>query len=246
MKLILQVIAWILLPLIATFISCKKEKSCKDCKEHNKPPIAVAGSDRVITLPADSALLDGSASSDPDGTISEWLWKKITGPASFNIANTSAPKTVVKNLGVGTYQFELKVTDNGGLSAGDTVQITVQIGVTDSSQANLPPVATAGANQNITAFANSCITGNTPSVKLNGSSSYDPDGIITSYQWTKISGPSYYTIASPNAAQTDVNDLIEGTYQFELKIIDNGGLSGRDTVQIAVTAQPSLNCDNSA
>ena len=56
--------------------------------EGNKPPIAVAGSDQVITLPTDSALLDGSASSDPDGKISDpiaigWRWEKISGPASF-------------------------------------------------------------------------------------------------------------------------------------------------------------------
>jgi hypothetical protein len=50
----------------------------------NKPPTAVAGPDQVITLPTDSVSLDGMTSNDPDGTISEWLWKKISGPASFN------------------------------------------------------------------------------------------------------------------------------------------------------------------
>ena len=66
-----------------------------------------------------------SASSDPDGTISEWLWTKISGPASFNITNPRSAKTVVKNLDAGIYQFELKVTDNGGLSAKDTIQVIV-------------------------------------------------------------------------------------------------------------------------
>jgi hypothetical protein len=65
------------------FISCKKETSCEGCINGNKPPIAIAGPDQVITLPTDSVLLDGSASNDPDGTISEWLWQKISGPASF-------------------------------------------------------------------------------------------------------------------------------------------------------------------
>ncbi|HET6766136.1 MAG TPA: hypothetical protein VFH08_02015 [Chitinophagaceae bacterium] len=31
---------------------------------------AIAGPDQVITLPADSVLLDGSSSNDPDGRIS--------------------------------------------------------------------------------------------------------------------------------------------------------------------------------
>ncbi len=44
-------------------------------------------------------------------------------PASFNIQNTAAVKTAVKNLSAGTYQFELKVTDNGGLMARDTMSV---------------------------------------------------------------------------------------------------------------------------
>ena len=76
--------------LAGIFISCEKEESCEGCRENNKPPIAIAGPDQVITLPTDSILLDGSASYDSDGTISDpiaigWLWKKISDPASFNM-----------------------------------------------------------------------------------------------------------------------------------------------------------------
>jgi hypothetical protein len=80
------------------FISCQKPKTpCEGCRG-NKPPISVAGPDQVITLPTDSVSLDGNASSDPDGTISEWHWTKISGPASFSINSASLIKTVVKNL----------------------------------------------------------------------------------------------------------------------------------------------------
>ena len=68
---------------MAIITACKKERSCEGCKEINKPPIAVAGPDQVITLPTDSISLGGSASNDPDGTISDRFWKKISGPASF-------------------------------------------------------------------------------------------------------------------------------------------------------------------
>lgn len=71
-----QVEKWTVIFLLAGIvnsISCKKEYSCENCKETNKPPIAIAGSDQVITLPTDSVILDGSLSNDPDGTISEWL-----------------------------------------------------------------------------------------------------------------------------------------------------------------------------
>ena len=46
----------------------------------------------MITLPTDSISLDASAASDPDGTISDRLWKKISGPASFNVINSSCRK----------------------------------------------------------------------------------------------------------------------------------------------------------
>src|SRR6187399_2687507 len=122
MKPVLKVSSFILLIAVLIHISCKKEYSCEGCAtKNNKPPIAVAGLDRVITLPTDSVLLDGRQSSDLDGIISEWLWTKISGPVSFNIIKPSDSLTKVKALVVGTYLFELKVTDNGGLSAKDTM-----------------------------------------------------------------------------------------------------------------------------
>ena len=109
------------------FVSCKKETACEECINGSKPPIAIAGPDQGITLPTDSISLDGSASNDPDGTISEWLWKKISGPASFNIRASSMSKTNVSNLVAGIYQFELKVTDAGGLFSKDTVKVNVNV-----------------------------------------------------------------------------------------------------------------------
>jgi PKD domain/Kelch motif/Galactose oxidase, central domain len=217
-------------------LSCKKEKSCEGCKENNKPPIAIAGPDQVITLPTDSVSLDGSSSNDPDGTISEWLWTKISGPASFILNNSTASNSVVKNLVNGVYQFELKVTDNGGLFAKDTMQIIVN----DPLQPNRPPVANAGADQTITLPANT--------VNLNGSASIDPDNNITTYLWSMIVGPSSFNIANANTVQTQVVNLVQGIYQFELKVTDAGGLFSKDTLQVTVMAQvppPPVLCDNS-
>jgi Tol biopolymer transport system component len=210
--------------LAVIFISCEKEYSCEGCKENNKPPIAVAGPDQSITLPTDSISLDGSASSDPDGTISGWLWTKISG-ASFIIVNTTTPKTIVGNLDTGIYKFELQVTDDKGLTAKDTMQVTVN----SVTPINRPPVANAGTDQTINFPTNG--------VMLDGGASTDPDNNITAYGWTKISGPSLFTIANPNAVQTQVTNLAEGIYQFELKVTDALGLFDRDTVRVQVTVQ---------
>ena len=216
---------------IFIFNSCKKEKSCEGCKENNKPPIAIAGPDQVVTLPTDSISLDGSASNDPDGKISEWRWKKIEGPASFNIVAANNAKTKVKNLVAGTYEFELMVTDNGSLSAKDTMQVIVDAVV----PTNHPPVANAGPDQTIILPTNT--------VNLNGSASTDPDNNITSYAWTKISGPSSFNIVNANAVQTQATNFAEGIYQFELRVTDADGLMAKDTIQVTVNASPPTETD---
>src|SRR5688500_18429873 len=132
MKLILNCTIFILLAGALVHRSCKKEFLCQNRRETNKPPDAHAGKDSVIIFPLDSIILDGSASIDPDGTITGYRWTKISGPSLFVIVNASSSKTVAKNLLAGAYRFELKVTDDGGLSAKDTVQILVNVTNTDS------------------------------------------------------------------------------------------------------------------
>jgi K319L-like, PKD domain/WD40-like Beta Propeller Repeat len=101
----------------------------------NRPPVANAGADQVITLPSNSVNLNGSASTDPNNNISSYLWTKISGPSSFNIADANAVQTQVTNLVEGVYQFELKVTDAGGLFDKDITQVTVMMN-------QLPPCTT--------------------------------------------------------------------------------------------------------
>jgi hypothetical protein len=187
--------------------------------------VANAGKDTIIYLPADSVLLNGENSGDPDGTITSFQWKKIAGPSSFSIPNTGVAKSIVINLVEGVYQFELKVTDNDGLSAKDTVQVTV------NKPVNQPPVADAGPDQDILLPTNI--------VNLDGSASSDPDNNIISYQWKKIAGPSSFAIVNTNTAQTQVTNLIEGNYLFELTVTDTKGLFDKDTVQVKV--YPAIN-----
>ena len=121
-----QIFFVILILVTICFPTCKKEPPCEGCAtKSNIPPIAVAGPDQVSTFLIDSVLLDGRNSSDPDGSISNYLWTKISGPDSFNIIKPTDSLTKVKALVAGTYLFELKVTDNGGLSAKDTMQVFV-------------------------------------------------------------------------------------------------------------------------
>ena len=205
------------------YVSCKKEYSCENCIGNNKPPVAHAGKDTTIILPVDSVILDGRASTD-DKKIVSYQWTKISGPDTFKIVQPTAARTTVNKLVKGVFEFELKVTDAEGLFSKDTVQVTVNV----TTLTNHPPVACAGSDRTITLP--------TDTVTLDGSCSTDPDNNIISYPWTKISGPSSFNIANANAVQTQVTNLVQGVYQFELKVTDAGGLFDRDTIQVTVMA----------
>ena len=230
-KFFIITIAWCCVVSMLFQLSCKRELSCEGCgAKDNKPPIAIAGPDQVITLPTDSVLLDGRQSSDPDGMISSYLWTKISGPASLNIVKPSDSITKVKTLEAGTYLFELKVTDNAGLSARDTLRVTVDSVLTT----NHPPIANAGSDQTITLPTNT--------ITLNGSGSTDPDNNVSSHVWTKVSGPSSFSIVNSNVVQTQLTNLVQGTYQLELKVTDAGGLFSKDTMQVIVNTTPTNPC----
>ena len=98
MKSIIKFSVFIFFTGIILFISCKKDLSCENCIGGNQPPIANAGRDTTTVLPVDSVMLDGSASYDPDGKIVSSHWSKISGLASFIIANANSVQTQVTNL----------------------------------------------------------------------------------------------------------------------------------------------------
>jgi endoglucanase len=95
---------------------------------NNQAPTANAGPDQSISLPTSSVQLNGSGT-DPDGTISSYSWRRISGPGSptFNNANIANP--VVSNLIAGTHTFRLTVTDNGNATAFDDVVINVRAAI---------------------------------------------------------------------------------------------------------------------
>ncbi|XP_006934623.2 dyslexia-associated protein KIAA0319-like protein homolog isoform X4 [Felis catus] len=96
-------------------------------EEMNKPPVAKITGSVVITLPTDTAELDGSKSSD-DKAIVSYLWTRDEGsPAAGEVLNHSDhhPILFLSNLVEGTYTFHLHVTDAKGES--DTDRTTVEV-----------------------------------------------------------------------------------------------------------------------
>ncbi|MBC7936120.1 MAG: hypothetical protein H7Y86_12280, partial [Rhizobacter sp.] len=190
----------------------------------NEAPVASAGNNMAITLPTNTVTVTGSAT-DADGTVSSYAWARISGPAQGTFITSNTATATIINLAEGLYELQLTVTDNNGATGKDTLQVLV------NAAPNLAPVADAGTNNVITLPLNTAT--------LSGKGT-DPDGTISSYAWVKKSGPSAGTIATANSATTDVNNLVQGVYQYELTVTDNNGAAGKATVQVTINAASNI------
>jgi dienelactone hydrolase len=91
---------------------------------------------------------------------------------------------------------------------------------------NKLPVARAGSDRTI-------YLSSTKSFTLDGTTSYDPDGSITYYNWTKMSGPSYVRYDGVYG-KLGCSSLQRGTYYFKLTVKDNKGAVATDYVYVYV------------
>ena len=95
----------------------------------NFPPEADAGVDQEATS-GDVVTLDGNGSMDSDDGISSYRWKQIGGTA-VTLKDTSAATTTFTAPDVTadtTLEFELTVTDGGGLQSVDRCSVLVHAG----------------------------------------------------------------------------------------------------------------------
>jgi hypothetical protein len=188
------------------------------CVKDNTAPILNAGNDQDVFLPVDFCTLNGVVQ-DRENNIQTISWSKISGPSSFVIEHPGSLSTKVSNLEIGVYQFELTVTDDGGLYGKDIIQVTVNGG------GNTAPISNAGQDIVIFFPTNFCtLFGN----------AHDIENNIRTILWSKISGPSSFLIEDTDSLSTKLSNLQAGVYQFELTVTDSIGLYGKDTVNVTV------------
>jgi hypothetical protein len=142
---------------------------------------------------------------------------------------TYAVRRIASYTSVQPSQFSVTIS-GGNVTEVATVTPKYIISYQPVGAGNLSPNSNAGADVNITAP--------TSVANINGSASSDPDGTITGYQWTQISGPNSATIVSATSAATNVSGLIVGVYVFNLEVTDNNGATDNDTVTVTVAAAP--------
>ena len=202
---------------------------CSSCHpgtpNQNPPPQANAGVDQTVRA-GTVVTLDGSNSTDPNGTIASYTWKQTAGTAA-TISNTAVARPTFTAPSVGasgaSITFELTVADAAGLTAKDTCIVNVTPG-------NRTPTANAGPDQ-------SAVAGST--VTLTASNSTDSDGTIASYAWAQTSGP-VITLSNPAAARPTFTAPSGGTsgasLTFQLTVKDDGGLAATDTCVVNINA----------
>ncbi len=187
----------------------------------NSAPIVDAGVDQSANENTTLNLM--CTATDPDGDMINVSWSSSS--SEVVIANAGSLSTTVQLPAVVKDQvitMTCSATD-GKLSSSDSMKISVV------NTLNLPIVADAGADQ---------IVNEHVKVSLDGSKSNDPEGQDLSYMWSQVSGepvvlssvssvtPSF---TSPTVANNEIKVLV-----FELKVFDDNGREGVDTVTITV------------
>jgi len=159
--------------------------------------------------------------------------QNVTVNSSYSLAKfiyTSAGTTDRAMASMYRY-FSTSSTFNASASlSGTSTWATAVATYTATSLGNLPPVASAGTDQSVAPFV---------TVTLDGSASYDPDGVVSSYLWSQTAGTTV-TLSSTTVAQpTFTSPGVDGgsTLTFSLTVTDNSGTGSiAATVNVVVAS----------
>jgi PKD repeat protein len=183
----------------------------------NQPPTANASASPTSGNAPLLVTFTGSGA-DPDGTIASYTW-------TFGDGGTSSLQNPTHSyVSGGSFTATVTVTDNNGATGSSSVGITVV------APTNQSPIANAGPDQ---VNLDPGVT-----VLLNGTASSDPDGTITSYQWTQTAGPAITLSGASTATPSFAAPLnTTAAYTFMLTVTDSGSPQGSAQDSVTVTTR---------
>jgi hypothetical protein len=182
-------------------------------------------------------VLDGTRSLD-DEFVKTFTWTQTDGPTGFGTQEGNLLSVVPQ---VGSYAFQLTVTDNIGLSSFPR---TVRVDVVPPGLVGVGPpqavVKGSGGGTTTLAPATSVqplVVGTTQgsSVSLDASSSFSRNGGALSFKWVQVSGP--IAILSGDTTPT-LNATVgsSGVYEFALIATDANGASDVQTFYVVASS----------
>jgi endoglucanase Acf2 len=188
-------------------------------------PVANAGTDLKVVLPATSTTLDGSASTESTGESLTYKWSQLFGPSIVEFSDSTAIKPTINSLVEGMYSFKLTVTNADSRFASGIVQVMV------TATQNVPPTVSLTSPADNSTF----VEGTAVTISANAS---DYDGTIQQVDFyqnntlisTVTTAP--YTIQWKPAA---------GTYAITAKATDNGGAVSASQTD-SITISPIMSC----
>ena len=181
----------------------------------NNFPVADAGDYQLV---AGNSLvqLDGSASFDVDGDELSFVWTQVSGSSILLSGADAEGPTFIAPQAKSDIVLSLVVGDGASSSAPASVTVAVM---------NNPPVAKAGADQNVT--GSSIVT-------LDGSASFDIDGDELTFAWQQIDGPEVVLVDASAAKPTFEAPEFKSALTFELVVSDGEAGSYSDQVVVSV------------
>ena len=182
--------------------------------------IAITNPAANTTFLAPATFSIGASAADTAGTVTNVQFL-VNGVVVGNA--TTAPYSAMANsLSVGTYTLTSVAADNAGLTATNSITVTVTATVAD-----VPPTVTItnpAANASFQAPATFSI----------GASASDSDGTVTNVQFLVNGTVIGNATTAPYSATA--NSLDAGTYTLTSVAADNAGLKATNSITVTVTA----------
>lgn len=181
---------------------------------------AIAGTtpaaDFTINCPAgtEQCSFDGSASSDPDGLVVDWLWE-------FGDGTTGTGKTITHTYAEGNpaeYWVRLTVRDDDNFS--NSLRQLAKPGVTSGNAVPLAQIVYSCTGLQCT---------------FDGTGSTDTDGTIVDYQWDFGNGET-----ATGATPATVSYAAEGPYTVSLTVTDDGTTEASNKATVTVQASNNV------
>jgi PKD repeat protein len=164
---------------------------------------------------------DGSASSDPDGTIAHYQWD-FDNNGSFDVDTGVQPTATTSYPAAGTVTARLRVIDSNGGIAETTQTFSVSV------PQNQVPTAS---------FTAPAVVGPGDLASFDGAASSDTDGSIANYKWDLDGNGSFETDTGPVSSASHTYTAA-GTVTVRLRVTDSGGATGETSRTVIVNAVP--------